>query len=196
MTIFKKILIIAFLPILLITGCTEQGPKYLNEADISDLSRYALNLHHNNALTLLPLVESKTAKLENRQVINEILEIALTLDTLAWGYMILSGGAADQGRVLNATMSGSKGYSLYNLMIDKNKLSNKINSIQASSDSSNADLISRFSHMMNVNFIKEGSYFNKEILTSRPYTVLSLETSFIEANIYTMLIEHLDKKVN
>jgi hypothetical protein len=184
---------VLYILLLIITGCSNSEQKYLSEADINDLSTYATGALMINKDLYYPIIEAKSSTLNDRQLIDSIVEITNTLNNLASGYLQLASGRnrIEDGSLYNSTASGRDGYRLYNQFIDKQRLRNLLSFMEKRTDPSSKSLASSISYVLDYNILKDNPYFNKERLESRPYSILSLEISILSTNINALLIEFL-----
>jgi hypothetical protein len=183
-------LIVLFSFSLLITGCAESHSS-LAEDDLKDLSAYAVGMNVSNRFDYYPLIEAKIPQSHNPELHQDVLEIAMVIDTLAMQYIEQTGGIAENGTFMNPRESGEKGAQIYKELKVEARLTDLLTKAKAKAGSSDKDLMQVTEYIVQNQFLSEKPYFNQQKLTQRPLSVLSLELLLLENKICAVLLNSL-----
>ncbi|RDV13294.1 hypothetical protein DXT99_19935 [Pontibacter diazotrophicus] len=174
------------------SGCTESKSS-LGEKELKDLSEHAVGMNFSNRFDYYPLIEEKIPQSPNPELHQDVLEIAMVIDTLAMKYMEQTGGIAENGTLMNPTMGGEKGIDIYNELHVKDKLRDLLNKAKEHASSSDKSLLQRTEWIVQNKFTGETAYFDHRRLSERPLSVLSLELVLLENYLLAELLNSLSE---
>jgi hypothetical protein len=175
---------------LLITGCAEKHPS-IAEAELKDLSAYAVGMNVSNRFDYYPLIEAKISQSHNPELHRSVLEIAMVLDTLAMKYIEQTGGIAENGTFMNPSESGEKGTQIFKELNVEARLTDLLTEAKAKAGSSDKDLMQVTEYIVQNQFLREKPYFDHQKLTQRPLSILSLELLLLENKLCAALLKSL-----
>lgn len=174
------------------SGCTENQSS-LGEKELKDLSEHAVFMNTSNRFDYYPLIEERIPLSHNPKLHQDVLEIAMIIDTLAMVYMEQTGGIAENGTLMNPTLSSEKGIDIYNELHVKDKLRDLLNQAKEHASPSDKSLLQRTEWIVQNKFTGETAYFDHKSLSERPLSILSLELVLLENNLLAELLNSLSE---
>ncbi len=190
---FKTYFIVLLSFSFLVISCTDRQAS-LTQEELKDLSYYAVGMNLSNSFDYYPLIEARIPQSHNPELHQDILEIAMVLDTLAMKYIEQTGGIAENGTFMNPGESGEKGILIYKELKTEARLTDLLNKAKAKAGSSDKDLMRVTEYIVRNKFLNEKPYFDRQKLTQRPLSILSLELGLIANKLCAELLNSLPER--
>jgi hypothetical protein len=187
--------IIIMCTLLLMLGCSTKEGSSLDESDLKDLSRQAVDLNAANLYDYYPLVQKSLNGQQIEESYLHIIKAALVIDTLVSEYIYHSGGIREDRSLMNPTIKGDEVMQLNKYketstqlkeILQKTKKGNRLEGKELA-------LVNSFEYILQFNFLSDSPYFDEDKISTTPISILILEMSIVENQLYALLLKHLNE---